>query len=138
MTPCFSVRMVKKDLKQKIRTLKPIDEPVTDLDVAFVAFYNILYEKIEQEPNKGIVVSKGNPNQRKATWEEVMSIAHMLEDFFTLRKKRTGCKTCEECTYWKPISVASPHLGRCTKYDKDHIHKFNSCKKGFKPKEGEK
>ena len=113
-------------------------EPVTDLDVVFVAIYNVLYEKIEQEPNKGVVVSKGNPNQRKATWNEVMSIAHMLEDFFTMREQRTGCKTCEECAYWRSISVASPHIGECTKYGKEYLHKFNSCKKGFKPKEGEK
>ena len=86
-------------MKQKIGTLKPTDEPVTDLDVVFVAVYNVLYEKIEQEPNKGIVVSKGNPNQRKATWKEVMSIAHMLEDFFILREQRTKGKTCEECVY---------------------------------------
>lgn len=130
--------MVTRGLKQKIGTLKPIDEPVTDLDVAFVAIYNVLYEKIEQEPNKGIVVSKGNPNQRKATWKEIMSIAHMLEDFFILREQRTGCKTCEECAYWKSMSVASPHIGECTKYGKKYLHKFNSCKKGFKPKEGKK
>ena len=130
--------MVKKDLKQKIGALKPIDEPVTDLDVVFVTIYNILYEKIEQEPNKGIVISKGNPNQRKATWKEIMSIAHMLEDFFTMREQRTGCRTCEECTYWESMSAASPHIGKCTKYGKEYLHKLNSCKKGFKPKEEEK
>lgn len=127
--------MVKKGLKQKIGTMKPIDEPITDLDVAFVAIYNLLYERIEQEPNKGIVVSKGNPNQRKATWKEVMLITHMLEDFFIMRKQRTGCNTCEECVHWKSVSVASPHMGRCEKYNKDYMHKFNSCKKGFKLKE---
>lgn len=128
--------MVKKGLKQKVGTMKPIDEPVTDLDVVFVAVYNILYEKIEQEPNKGIVVSKGNPNQRKATWDEVMKMAHMLEDFFILRKQRTGNKTCEECKHWRSVSKASPHLGECTKYHKRYIHKFSSCKRGFEPKEG--
>ena len=115
--------------------MKPPTEPVTDLDVAFVAFYNLLYEKIETEPNKGIVVSKGNPNQRKANWREVMEIAHMLEDFFILRKQRTGNKTCEECRHWKSVSVASPHMGQCNKYKhKGYVHKFNSCKKGFESK----
>lgn len=123
-------------MKQKIGTMKSPDEPITDLDVVFVAVYNLLYEKIEQEPNKGIVVSKGNPNQRKVTWKKVMQIAHMLEDFFILREQRTGSNTCDCCDHWKCVSEASPHIGVCTKYNKDHIHKFNSCKKGFTPKEG--
>lgn len=122
-------------MKQKIGTMKSPDEPITDLDVLFVAVYNLIYEKIEQEPNKGIVVSKGNPNQRKVTWKKVMQIAHMLEDFFIMREQRTGCKTCEECDHWKCISEVSPHIGVCTNYNKNHMHKFNSCKKGFTPKE---
>lgn len=124
-------------MKQKIGTLKPINEPITDLDVAFVAIYNVLYEKLEKEPNKGIIVSKGNPNQRKATWAEVMSTAHMLEDFFVMREQRTGCKTCEECKHWESISLASPHIGKCCKYDKLLVHKFHSCKKGFQPRRAE-
>ena len=114
----------------------PVDQPVTDLTMVFNAVYNVLYEKLQIEPTKGIVVSKGNPNQRKATWGEILSMAHMLEDFFILRQHRTGCKTCELCEYWKSTSTASPHIGKCIKYNKDCIHKFNSCKKGFKPKEG--
>ncbi len=116
-------------MKQKIGTLKPVDEPTTDLDVVFVAIYNLIYEKIEQEPKRGIVVSKGNPNQRKVTWDEVMRYAHMLEDFFQLREMRTGCKTCGECVYWKSVSKASPHLGKCLKHKEDLIHQLNSCKK---------
>lgn len=116
-------------MKQKIKTMKPPTEPITDLDVAFTAIYNVLYEKFEKEPNKGIVVSKGNPNQRKVTWEEVLYIAHMLEDFFILRKQRTGCRTCEECRHWKSVSTTSPHIGVCPKYGKKYIHKFHSCKR---------
>ena len=119
-------------MKQYIKTMKSEYEPITDLDVVFVAIYNILYEKIEREPNKGIVVSKGNPNQRRATWKEVMILAHMLEDLFLTRIQRTGCRICEECVHWESVSVASPHLGKCTKYGKEYIHKFSSCKNGFK------
>lgn len=120
-------------MKQKIGTLKAPTEPITDLDVVFVAIYNILYEKIEKEPNKGIIVSKGNPNQRKATWTEIMAIAHMLEDYFLTREKHTLCETCEECRYWKSVSKASPHLGKCLRYNKEYVHKFSRCKSGFKP-----
>lgn len=122
-------------MKQKVGTLKGPGEPITDLDVAFVAFYNLLYEKIEAEPNKGIVISKGNPNQRKVRWTDVMLIAHMLEDFFILRKQRTGGDICEECEHWGSISKASPHIGVCKRYDVSYLHKFNSCKK-FKRRSG--
>lgn len=118
-------------MKQKIGTMKGPDEPITDMDLVFVAIYNLLYEKIEKEPNKGIVVSKGNPNQRRATWKQVMRIAHALEDFFIMRKMRTGGRECCLCRYWKPVSVESPHLGYCKKYKQDNLHAFNSCK-GFK------
>lgn len=118
-------------MKQKIGTLKGPEEPITDLDAAFVAFYNLLYEKIEYEPKKGIVISKGLPNQRKVTWKELMAIAHMLEDFFAMRKQRTGGDICELCKSWAPSSVESPHIGFCNRHNKPLVHKFNSCK-GFK------
>ena len=46
-------------MKQKIGSMKSVTEPVTDLDVFFLAVYNLIYEKIETEPNKGIIVNKG-------------------------------------------------------------------------------
>lgn len=116
-------------MKQKIGTMKSPNEPITDLDVAFVAFYNLVYEKLETEPKRGLIISKGNPNQRKVYWSEVMEIAHMLEDFFMLRKQRTGRDTCELCKHWEPISEASPHIGKCNNRNIHHIHKFNSCKR---------
>lgn len=116
-------------MKQKIGTMLPPDAPVSDLNVVFCALYNLLYEKIETEPNKGIVVSKGNPNQRKATWKEVMIMAHALEDFFIFRKQRTGCRECQLCKHWASVSQASPHMGRCEKTGVELVHAFSSCKK---------
>lgn len=116
-------------MKQKIGTMLTPTEPVSDLSVLFCALYNLLYEKIEAEPNKGIVVSKGNPNQRKATWSEIMLIAHAAEDFFTFRKSRTGFKECQLCEHWESISQASPHMGRCNKKGLEPVHAFSSCKK---------
>lgn len=121
-------------MKQKIGTMLPPDAPVSDLNVVFCALYNLLYEKIETEPNKGIVVSKGNPNQRKATWKEIMIMAHALEDFFTFRKQRTGCRECQLCEYWTSVSQASPHMGKCKKTGVELVHAFSSCKK-FSPLE---
>ena len=121
-------------MKQKIGTMLPPDAPVSDLNVVFCALYNLLYEKIETEPNKGIVVSKGNPNQRKATWKEVMLIAHAMEDFFIFRKQRTGCKECHLCEHWISVSQVSPHMGKCKKTGVESVHAFSSCKK-FSPLE---
>lgn len=116
-------------MKQKIGTLLPPNEPVSDLNVVFCALYNLLYEKIETEPNKGIVVSKGSPNQRKVTWREVIIMAHAMEDFFTFRRSRTGFRECQLCEYWESISQASPHMGRCNKRKQEPVHAFSSCKK---------
>lgn len=116
-------------MKQKIRTMLPPTEPVSDLDVVFAALYNLLYEKIESEPNKGIVISKGNPNQRKVPWKDVMRMAHVLEDFFIFRKQRTGCRICQLCQSWEPISQASPHMGKCNKQKAVPVHAFSSCRK---------
>ena len=121
-------------MKQKIGTMLPPDAQVSDLNVVFCALYNLLYEKIEAEPNKGIVVSKGNHNQRKATWKEVMLIAHAMEDFFTFRKQRTGCRECQMCEHWTSVSQASPHMGKCKKTGVEPVHAFSSCKK-FSPLE---
>lgn len=116
-------------MKQKIGTMKPVNEPVSDLDMVFLALYNLLYEKIEKEPNKGIVFSKGNPNQRKATWKELIIMAHALEDFFAFRKLRKGYRECQLCEHWESTSQASPHMGRCNKRKQEPVHAFSSCKK---------
>ena len=121
-------------MKQKIDTMLPPDAPVSDLNVVFCALYNLLYEKIEAEPNKGIVVSKGNPNQRKVTWKEVMLMAHTMEDFFIFRKQRTGCRECQLCKHWVSVSQSSPHMGKCKKTGVELVHAFSSCKK-FSPLE---
>lgn len=121
-------------MKQKIGTMLPPDAQVSDLSVVFCALYNLLYEKIETEPNKGIVVSKGNPNQRKATWQEIMIMAHALEDFFIFRKQRIGCRECQLCEHWSSVSQASPHMGKCKKTGVELVHAFSSCKK-FSPLE---
>lgn len=116
-------------MKQKIGTMKPTNEPVSDMDMVFLALYNLLYEKIEAEPNKGIVFSKGNPNQRKATWKELIVMAHALEDFFAFRKQRTGCQVCQLCEHWTSVSQASPHMGRCNKKGVEPVHAFSNCRK---------
>ena len=116
-------------MKQKIGSMKSPTEPVTDLDVFFFAAYNLIYEKIETEPNKGIIVNKGEETQRKAKWKEIMAIAHVVEDFFTFREMRVGNDTCENCKYWKSLSNDSPHMGRCIKNKIEPIHIMNSCKR---------
>lgn len=116
-------------MKQKIGTMKSPEEPINDIDVVFVALYNLLYEKIEQEPDKGIVVSKGNPNQRKVTWSKVMSMAHMMEDYFILRSEKNGEHYCGECSHWKSCSKASPHMGKCDLKGERYVHRLALCKK---------
>lgn len=122
-------------MKQHIGTMADPNEPLSDISVVFCAVYNLLYEKIQEEPHKGIVVSKGNPNQRKVSWDKVMLMAHALEDFFIFRKQRTGCKECQLCRHWISISKASPHMGRCNKTGVELVHAYSSCKK-FKQKDG--
>lgn len=116
-------------MKQKIGSMKSPTEPVTDLDIFFLAAYNLIYEKIEAEPNKGIIINKGEETQRKAKWKEIMAIAHVVEDFFTFREMRVGGDTCSDCKYWKSLSSDSPHMGRCIKNKAEPIHTMNSCKK---------
>lgn len=118
-------------MKQHIGTMKPVTEPITDLDVFFTAVYNLLYEKIQEEPNKGVVVSKGNPNQRKVTWKKVMEIAHEAEDYFIFRQVRTGCDICEMCKHFQSVSETSPHRGRCKARGLTLVHGWGSCQRYF-------
>lgn len=118
-------------MKQLIGTMKGPTEPIDDLDVLFVAVYNLLYEKIQNEPKKGIVVSKGNPNQRKATWKEIMEIAHEMEDYFMFRNLRTGCDICEKCSNFQSVSEVSPHRGQCKARGLILIHGWGSCHRYF-------
>ena len=116
-------------MKQKIGSMKSVTEPVTDLDMFFLAVYNLIYERIETEPNKGIIVNKGHETQRKAKWAEVMAIAHVVEDFFTFREIRIGGDTCGDCQHWRSTSEDSPHMGKCIKNKTEPIHVLNTCKR---------
>lgn len=116
-------------MKQKIGSMKSVTEPVTDLDVFFLAVYNLIYEKIETEPNKGIIVNKGQETQRKAKWAEIMAIAHIVEDFFIFREMRVGEDICGTCKYWRSTSEDSPHMGKCIKNKTEPIHVLNTCKR---------
>lgn len=122
-------------MKQQIGTMKAPTEPIDDLDVLFVAIYNLLYEKTQKEPKKGIVVSKGNPNQRKATWREIIEIAHEAEDYFMFRKLRTGCDVCEKCKNFQPVSEVSPHRGHCKARGLTLVHGWDSCQRYFERKD---
>ena len=116
-------------MKQKIGSLIPETQVVSDMDMVFMAMYNLMYDRVETEPNKGIVVCKGKPNQRKATWKEVLVMAHMLEDYFMCKRVRNHSKECFHCKYWESISKASPHLGRCNKRAIEPVHMLETCKK---------
>lgn len=116
-------------MKQRVTDLIPEDRPVSDLDALFLAVYNLIYEKIQLEPNKGIVVSKGKPNQRKVPWTTVMKTAHELEDYFRLREQNTNGRICEECSSWSSQSKASPYLGLCSRKGDSYVHGLSSCKK---------
>lgn len=115
-------------MKQQIPTMHQPNDPVTDVDVVFTAIYNMLYERIEQEPNKGIIVCKGQSNERRVKWSKVMNMAHMLEDFFVFRSMRVGDRVCGNCQYFKPTSQACPHMGRCNKSNKEPMHILHCCK----------
>lgn len=118
-------------MKQQIGTMKGPDEAIDDLDVLFIAVYNLLYEKIQQEPKKGIVISKGNPNQRKVRWKEILEIAHEAEDYFAFRRVRTGCDTCGKCNNFKPVSEVSPYKGQCKARGLTLVHAWGSCQRYF-------
>ena len=116
-------------MKQLIGSMKSPEDPVSDLDLLFTAVYNVLYEKHLQEPEKGVVVAKGTPQQRRATWSELLKLAHVLEDFFIFRDMRTENKYCDTCTYWKSISKESPHMGECIRRGIRPVHAWSCCKK---------
>lgn len=114
-------------MKHQIHTMKEqTGEPVSDLGMVFLAMYNLLYEKMEQEPGKGIVACKGLPNERKVGWKKLMRLAHELEDYFMI-KKLNGCgDVCQVCNNWGSVSRVSPHLGYCQLKAKSK-HAFDTC-----------
>lgn len=116
-------------MSTEIWSLHPKDETISDLDAIFMILYSLLTEKLEQEPKKGIILSKGNPNQRKISWIKSMKLAHTLEDYFAFRKQLLSDQVCESCKHWSSISEASPHMGCCIKRGKKPIHKWYTCKR---------
>lgn len=115
------------NLKAKIKTIN--QGKLSDMDIVLCSLYSLVYEKLDEDPDSGIIINPGEPNQRKVKWSKVMDLSHMLGDFFIMREQLTECKTCSHCVYWEAISLASPHIGRCNKRNKDGVHKLHSCKK---------
>lgn len=114
-------------MKQRIKSCNTT-EPVSDLEMVFLAIRNVFYEKHLQEPNKGIIAAKGTEHQRKMTWKELLKLVDALEDFFIFRKMKVGRGFCEQCRYWESISEASPHMGQCNKKKKKPVHAWSYCK----------
>ena len=114
-------------MKQKVDILIPDDEEITDIQATFVAMYSLLLDRMEKEPNKGMVIQKGKPNQYKLKWKRAMYCLHMMEDYFTLRDPKKGAAVCERCRHWDSISIQSPHLGKCRK-KQTLVHALSCCK----------
>lgn len=115
-------------MKQDIGYIGEPKAPISDESVVFTAVYNLLYEKLQEEPHKGIIVYGGNSSKRKVSWSKVLRMAHMLEDFFSLRRQRCGEEVCQTCKHWESISEVSPWMGACKKYTK-RMHALERCKK---------
>lgn len=115
-------------MKQYIGYVGDPKEPISDESVVFTALYNLLYEKSQEEPDKGIIVYGGDSNRRKVRWPRVLQMAHMLEDFFVMRRQRCGKEICQNCKHWESISEVSPWMGECKKYIK-RMHALERCKR---------
>lgn len=117
-------------MKQKVKLMIPDSEEITDIQATFVALHNLLLEQLEKEPNKGIIIQKGRPNQYKLKWKKALYYLLMLEDYFILRDPKKGACVCKQCIHWSSVSTQSPHLGKCNK-KQSMVHALHCCK-GFK------
>lgn len=102
---------------------------ISDYEALFIMVESLIASKI-QEGSKGIVIAKGQPNEKKFSYIHASEVLKNLENAAALR----GCFSfgvCYTCKKWDSRLYSESSMGVCSIDRKEH-YCYDTCDKHSK------
>lgn len=96
---------------------------INDLETTLIGIEKLLKAKVEAQPNSGIRINKGQPNEKKLKYQDMLPVLYSLHRKLSLE----GCFSmgiCKTCSRFNPRASATGNFGVCG--DKI-VHEYDSC-----------
>lgn len=96
---------------------------INDLEITIKALKRLLTSKIKDNPKAGFVMAKGEENEKKLRYSDMLKVLSSLEVKLAL----DGCFSfgvCKTCSKFNPRTSSTGCLGTC---GKDTKHEYDSC-----------
>lgn len=105
------------------------NKTISDYEAFFILVEKLIKEKTEQGA-KGIVIAKGQPNEKKFSYTQAGLVLQTLENSAAIR----GCFSfgvCYTCKKYDTMSYPSGFMGTCKLDRKEHGY-YDTCDKHSK------
>lgn len=86
---------------------------MTEVEKAFKAVKRIVQKKLEEKPNSGIIVDKGQADEVRISYKELLSVVESLEYHVVTRGGIKSSGICKDCNYLNKDGYTKNH-GVCT------------------------
>lgn len=101
---------------------------ISDLELTLTALKKLLKQKIGDKPKAGFIMAKGQPNEARIRYRDMIRVLDSLDAKLSLE----GCFSmgvCKTCTRYNPKVSGRGCFGACG--DKI-VHEYDSCDKHSK------
>lgn len=98
---------------------------ISDLEAFLSVARKLIIDRIEENPKAGIILAKGNKNERKVRYSDALRYADSLESFLGTRGM-FSIGVCQTCKYLDRKPIPDSYYGKC-KIHKITVHEYESC-----------
>lgn len=96
---------------------------INDIEITIKALKKLLKTKIKENPKAGYIMAKGEENEKRLRYSDMLSVLNSLEVKLAL----DGCFSfgvCKTCSRFNSKTSSTGYLGTC---GKDTKHEYDSC-----------
>jgi hypothetical protein len=97
--------------------------PISELEAYMLCVDKILQHKIEEKPNSGVILNKGEENQIKLKYTQIREIHEKLHSYMS-SEGLFSFGLCMTCGKWNNKGSSTGLYGMC---GKDSTHAYHSC-----------
>lgn len=113
-------------MKERMTTLnEDKGKVISDLEALLIVMERLLTAKLEQKPNAGITLAKGQPNERKFSYKEAKKVLSALAQYAGV-KGMISIGICQTCTHFDSRAYDTRTMGTCS-LSRKTVHCFDTC-----------
>lgn len=98
---------------------------ISDLEALFIVLKKCVNDKVTAGSPSGMVLARGQKNERKIKYTEAQKLLAELESYFGVR----GCFSlgiCDTCSFFNQAGHGNKAFGTCQRSDR-MVHRIDSC-----------